>query len=197
MTSDDPDCAKWLNGLGYKMSTRFCQTGNMEDLENAVELSQMAVDATPDHAERSSWLKSLGNYLGDLFRHTGRTELLHRAIEAAELSLIETLPEHYYRATRLQNLGQKLELRLNRTGNTEDLNRAIELTDMAATTNIKPPDQASMLNIIARAYGARFEYAGLTDDDIDQAVKTIKQAVALTPAGHPERATHLTNLGTG
>ncbi|KAH8710127.1 hypothetical protein GQ44DRAFT_439557 [Phaeosphaeriaceae sp. PMI808] len=53
----------------------------MDDLNCAVEVADMAVNATPqDHPDRAAILNNLGNLLGTRFGRTGSMDDLNRAL---------------------------------------------------------------------------------------------------------------------
>lgn len=59
-----PNPAAMLNTLGNSLGRRFDQIGSMDDINCAVEVAEMAVEATPqDHPDRAAILNNLGNRL--------------------------------------------------------------------------------------------------------------------------------------
>lgn len=67
---DHPDRAAQLGDFSDILSRRFEQTGRMDDLNRAIEVGSMAVEATPDHPDRAGWLYRLGNSLSMRFEQT-------------------------------------------------------------------------------------------------------------------------------
>ncbi len=78
---DHPDRAAYLNNLGNKLGRRFERTGEMADLEEAIETARNAVQSTPhDHPNRAACLNSLGVFLESRFERTREMADLEEAI---------------------------------------------------------------------------------------------------------------------
>jgi hypothetical protein len=121
-----PDRPGRLTNLGNWLGTRFEQTGLVEDLNRAVEVSDEAVTAIPlDHPDRASCLGNLGNWLGKRFKQTGVIDDLNRAVEASDEAVTTTPLGHPDRAGRLGNLGNWLVTRFERTGLEKDIERSL------------------------------------------------------------------------
>ncbi len=74
----------WLNNLGEFLQSRFERTGEMANLEEAIETAREAVQSTPhDHPDRAARLNNLGTKLGRRFERTGEMANLEEAIEMA------------------------------------------------------------------------------------------------------------------
>ncbi|KAF2174672.1 hypothetical protein K469DRAFT_756644 [Zopfia rhizophila CBS 207.26] len=190
-----------LNTLGNRLRTRFERTGLMEDLNRAVDVADMAVNATPqDHPDRATILNNLGNRLGMRFERTGSMEDLNRAVDVADMAVNVTPRDHPDRAARLNNLGISLGRRFERTGSMEDLNRAVDVADMAVNATPQDhPNRAAVLNNLGNWLGInwlgmRFERTGLMED-LNRAVDVADMAVNVTPQDHPDKAGRLNNLG--
>ncbi|KAF2135190.1 uncharacterized protein K452DRAFT_281871, partial [Aplosporella prunicola CBS 121167] len=68
---DHPDRSSRLNNLGSQFGRRFEQTGEIVDLNRAVEVADQAVESTPlDHPDRAVCLNNLGNLLETRFEWT-------------------------------------------------------------------------------------------------------------------------------
>src|SRR2546430_3240235 len=84
-SEDHPDLAGWLNNLGNKLGRRYECMGRMEDLEEAVRVTEQAVKVTPeDHPDLAARLNNLGNKLGRRDERMGRMEDLEEAIRVTE-----------------------------------------------------------------------------------------------------------------
>ena len=58
----------WLNNLGNLFGTQFEGTGSIDDLNRAVEVTDMGMNSiSEDHPDRAGWLNNLGNWLGRRF----------------------------------------------------------------------------------------------------------------------------------
>jgi hypothetical protein len=63
----------------------------MDDLNRAVQVGTMALDATPhDHHDRAALLSNLGNWLDSRFERTGSMDDLNRAVEVGNMALHAT-----------------------------------------------------------------------------------------------------------
>ncbi|KAL8367940.1 hypothetical protein RB599_003723 [Gaeumannomyces hyphopodioides] len=182
--------------LGSLLGRRFDRTGSMDDLNRAVEVTDMAVDATPqDHPDRAAILNNLGGWLGRRFDRTGSMDDLNRAVEVTDMAVDATPQDHPDRAGRLINLGGWLGRRFERTGSMDDLNRTVEVADMAVdATPQNHPDRAGRLNNLGSLLGTRFERTG-SMNDLNRAVEIVDTVVNITPQNHPDRARCLYNLG--
>ncbi|RYP29513.1 hypothetical protein DL767_006703 [Monosporascus sp. MG133] len=178
------------------LGMRFERTGSMDDLNRAVYVADMAVNAIPQgHPDRAACLNNLGSMLGSRFHRTGSMDDLNRAVDVADMAIKATSQDPPNRAGRLSNLGNLLGSRFDRTGSIDDLNRAVDVADMAI--NVTPqdhPDRASRLNNLGNLLGRRFDWTG-SIDDLNRAVDVAEMAVNATPHDHPNRAGRLTNLG--
>ena len=85
ITSEDhPNLAVWDNSLGTKLTHVYECTGQIEDLDVAIQVIRQAVKATPeDHPDLAARLNSLGNRLSHRYECTGKIEDLEEAIRMA------------------------------------------------------------------------------------------------------------------
>jgi CHAT domain-containing protein len=97
----------------------------MVDLEEAINVSQAAIFATPpDHPDWGKALGNLGICLSDRYARTRGIADLQEAINVARQAVDATPPDHPNRAGRLSNLGIRLGDRYARTGAIADLEEA-------------------------------------------------------------------------
>ncbi|RYP40255.1 hypothetical protein DL767_001798 [Monosporascus sp. MG133] len=219
----------WMSQLSFILedvelmlsrNRRFERTGSMDDLNRAVDVADMAVNAIPqDHPYRADYLNNLGNQLDNRFERTGSINDLNRAIDVADMALgrrfkqtgsmddlnraidvtdmaINATPQdHPNRARWLSNFGTLLGNRFERTGSIDDLNRAVNVMDIAVNaTPQNHPDRAGQLNNLGTQLGRRFEQTG-SMDDLNRAVDVADMAINAVPQDHLSRATYLNNLG--
>ncbi|EXM12961.1 hypothetical protein FOTG_18569 [Fusarium oxysporum f. sp. vasinfectum 25433] len=124
---DHPTRAVWLNGLGTKLSRRYERTGEMADLEEAIDLSKQALGSTPDdYPNRAAWLNNLGDFLvlRRRYERAGEMADLEEAIGLSRQALDSTPDDHPNQAAWLNNLGDFLVLRYEQTGEMRDLEEA-------------------------------------------------------------------------
>jgi hypothetical protein len=129
-----------LNNLGNWLGRRFERTGSMDDLNRAVDVADMAVNATPqDHPDRAGRLNNLGSWLGMRFERSGSMDDLHRAVDVSDMAINATPQDHPDRAGILNNLGSWLGRRFERTGSMDDLNRALSHYKEGWSCHSSPP----------------------------------------------------------
>ncbi len=108
------------------------RSGELEDLEQAIQLKQQAVTLTPDgHADKPTHLNNLGNALQRRFERSGELEDLEQAIQVNQQAVNLTPNGHADKPTHLNNLGNALQRRFERSGELEDLEQAIQLKQQA------------------------------------------------------------------
>ncbi|KAI3326723.1 hypothetical protein HD806DRAFT_488009 [Xylariaceae sp. AK1471] len=177
--------------------TRFELTEVMEDLNQAVEIADVAMEATPiDHPDRASRLDNLGTWLGRRFERTSSMDDLNRAVDIASAAVNATPQDHPDRAGRLNNLGKLLGKRFERTGSIDDLNRAVSLVIEAVDAMPQDyPNRSSYLNNLGMLLSKRFERTG-SMDDLNYAIDAVKMAVDATPRDYFDRAGRVNSFGT-
>ncbi|KAJ7743264.1 CHAT domain-containing protein, partial [Mycena maculata] len=194
-THGHPDLPGHLMKLGEAFTRRYTSSGNLDDLESALQNTKQAVDITPvDHPERPGCLRSLTasfviryQRLGDLKDITGALKTSREALD-----LIKT--DHPDRAAYLQDVAESFGIRYQRLGNLTDLEETIqkgqEALDMVQKGH---PDRASYLQTLAVSFSERYDRLGDLED-LQAALKWAQESVALTPTDNPNRAGHLQNL---
>lgn len=104
---------------------RYSQTGAIPAIEEAIQLGQEAVNATPpDHPHRAGRLSNLGNRLGDRSSRTGAIADLEEAIRVGRESVHAYPPIYPAWARRLDGLGIPLRDRYSQTGAMVELEEA-------------------------------------------------------------------------
>ncbi|KUL81295.1 hypothetical protein ZTR_09390 [Talaromyces verruculosus] len=169
----------------------------MVELEEAIQVTRQAVEATPDdHPDRAGQLNNLGSHLGDRYSRTGAMADLEEAIEVTRQAVETTPDDNPDRAMYSNNLGIRLSDRYSRTGSMADLEGAIKVTRQAVeTTPDNHPNRAMYLNNLGIRLGNRYSRTGAMAD-LEEAIQVTRQAVDATPDNHPNRAGTLNNLGT-
>ncbi|EXK24672.1 hypothetical protein FOMG_18621 [Fusarium oxysporum f. sp. melonis 26406] len=114
-----------LNNLGTKLERLYERTGEMKDLEEAIQTARQAVESTPvDSPDLAARLNNRGTKLERLYERTGDMRDLEQSIQAARQAAKLTPDDHPDLAARLNNLGNKLERLYERTGDMRDLEEA-------------------------------------------------------------------------
>ena len=105
-----PDQALILDYLRYHLSRKYKLTGNLQDLEATISLSEAIVEAAPDsHPKRADWLRYAGIYLGSRYERTGSLPDLEAAIARLEAA-VDITPEGHPRPARASMLADLGEL---------------------------------------------------------------------------------------
>ncbi|KZP02933.1 hypothetical protein FIBSPDRAFT_808230, partial [Athelia psychrophila] len=146
-----PDHSSSLNNLANALATRFQNTGQMVDLEEALAHHRDALELRPPgHPDRPGSLNNLANALNIRFQNTGQMTDLEEAIM------------HHRDA---------LETRFTHKGQTVDLEEAI--THHRDALELRPPghpDRFMSLNNLANALQIRFENTGQMVD-LEEAIR--------------------------
>ncbi|GKU10360.1 unnamed protein product [Fusarium langsethiae] len=117
--------AAWLNNLGNQLESLYERTGEMKDLEEAIETARKAIESTPDdHPDLAGMLNNLGIQLSLRYERTGEMKDLEEAIETVRKAIESTPDDHPNLAGMLNNLGIQLSRRYERTGEMKDLEEA-------------------------------------------------------------------------
>jgi tetratricopeptide (TPR) repeat protein len=193
---DHPNLAGCLNSLGSWLRRRFERSGEMKDLEEAIDTARQAVQSTPpDHLNLAGCLNNLGSWLGRRFERSGEMKDLEEAIDTARQAVQSTPPDHPNLAVYLNNLGNRLGSRFEQSGEMKDLEEAIDTARQAVqSTPPDHPNRSMYLNNLGNRLGRRFERSGEMKD-LEEAIDTARQAVQSTPPDHPNLAMYLNNLG--
>ncbi|MEV1065119.1 CHAT domain-containing protein [Streptomyces sp. NPDC050263] len=194
---DDDYYPPSLDSLGLLRQQRFRQTGELEDVDEAVEAHRAAARATPRHAgpEYASRVGNLGTALAARFERTGHLEDADQAVEASRAA-VEAIPHvHPQYASRASSLGSALEARFMRTGEPDDADQAVEAHRAAvrATPRHDDPEYASRLSLLGLALQRHSERTG-DSQRLDEAVEVGRAALQAASHGHPYYASIVGNL---
>ncbi|PON27277.1 hypothetical protein TGAM01_v203658 [Trichoderma gamsii] len=191
----DADLAKKFKIVGR----RYERMGDLEDLNQSVRITGMAVEATNTldetvHPSRCHFLNNYGMWLGRRFERLGNTRDLDEAIQVTNEAKEATSHTDLERAGRLSNLGHWLAERFERFGATEDLDWAASISEEAVRA--APPGhihRASALNNCGGTLLVRFNRTHHVRD-IDRAIEMFTIAAEITPYNHQDRARQLSML---
>ncbi|TEB18348.1 hypothetical protein FA13DRAFT_1720119 [Coprinellus micaceus] len=181
------DLPGWLMNLGNSYLRQFERTGNLGDIAESISLKTRAVDLTPEgHTDLPGWLMNLGNSYLRQFERTGNLG------DIAESISLKT------RAVDLTPEGHAIYRHAHEPG---ELTRAVDLTPEGHTDLpgwLMNLGNSYLLYLagsrIGASYFCRFHRTGNLLD-INEAVSVQFRAVHLTPAGHADRPSRLSNLG--
>jgi RNA polymerase sigma-70 factor (sigma-E family) len=193
--ASDSHAPMWLSNLGVALRVRFERTGEIVDLDSAIEVGRAAVAALPaDHIDRAKAISNLGRALAERFERTGEIADLDSAIEAGRAAVAALPTDHPGHAAVVSDLGGTLLTRYLRTGSRTDLNAAVDAARTAANSVLtQNPERAKYLSNLGRALAERFERTGEIAD-LDSAIEAGRAAVAALPADHPDLGAAMANL---
>ncbi|PYH47503.1 uncharacterized protein BP01DRAFT_410331 [Aspergillus saccharolyticus JOP 1030-1] len=172
----------------------FNRTGDLEVLNNAIELQEQATQITQDEdVPILHMLEFLGAMFASRFQRTGSIGDLNRAIELTRLKVDSDLGSS---TTLLGNFGAMLGERFSRTGSADDLGSALTYLTEASKKEfqIGQIDISTLINL-GMNLGRRFEQTG-SREDLDRAIGAFSSAVDLFPEDRSERPLAQASLGT-
>ncbi|KLO91963.1 uncharacterized protein LW94_2661 [Fusarium fujikuroi] len=193
ITGDDAELAECSNNLSYRLQDRFMVTEDNPDLDDAIKMSQKAVELTASGNAR--YMSNLAASLKTRFSVTGDLKDLEDGIVLAKQAVSVTASDDPELPKWLNNLGNHLSNRHLITGSLEDLEEAISLSRRAAASVSDATMRALFLNNLSAKLDLKAEAIGNTIN-YDEAVELAKEAITLTPEGHPDQAKWLNNLST-
>jgi tetratricopeptide (TPR) repeat protein len=197
---EGPDRVTCLTYLGFQLQVRFSRTGNMVDLDEAVEVARMAADLG-SHEQRSTIqmrsLVALKDVLGRRYSRTGKMADLEESLQITGQLLDDIGSDHPKRADYLDSLGAGLMERYLKTRAKFDLDESIRIAGLAAA--MEPNIQADRAGRLHNLGSALLQRHSRTGDaaDLKEAIQLGRQAVDLTPASDPRRSTYLAQLVDG
>jgi len=163
---DHPDHARCLSHLSGHFNGRYERSGNLQDLETAINHIELALQGTPEHhPSRAGRLTSLGNHLSSRYDRTGNLKDLDDAINHAEAAVKATPEDHPSWAAWLNNFGNGLSKRYERTRDLQDLEAAIShAKSVVKATPEDHPERAAYLNNLGMHLKGQYKETGNLQD---------------------------------
>jgi tetratricopeptide (TPR) repeat protein len=193
---NNPERPDKLNEFGNALRYRFKLTGQMKDLNRAIEVYE---DATKfDIPYRMCILNNLGGALISRFEKTGSIDDFDRGIQSIEAAM-ESKPEESHRVSFADHLARALYTRFRITRSPEHLDKIVEIyrdimRDIMMSTSEHDSNQAIYLLKFGVSLWERFEIT--TDiDDLNKAIQALKSAVQSLPQEDNVRVHVLNSLG--
>jgi tetratricopeptide (TPR) repeat protein len=209
-----PDAARRavpLTCLGNSLRCRYELTGELAVLDEAIAADRAALDATssqdPHHA---TCLSNLALSLTLRHEHEPDLGMLDAALGYARTAVTAARDGTPDRYSSLLTLGRAEYIKFLATADRDALDRCIEADREARGESEDSPGRAQVLANLAASLIVRGEqFAGAAGEpdagkshgpepggaDLEEAASLLKQAIGLTPAGSPDRALYLYNLG--
>lgn len=192
---DHPFRAAHHNELGILLRWKFDNTASLDDIDEAIQYGQQAVNAMPPGFTRSLFLSHLARSLCSRFTKSGEITDLDEAVQKGREAVAGTPPGYPNRATCLNNLGNILVTLFSTSKCTmADMDEAINcgLQSLEALSP-RTPRRASFLQELASWFVKKFEKT-VALADLDEAIRYGLQAVDTTPSGHRDRPARLKKL---
>jgi tetratricopeptide (TPR) repeat protein len=187
--------ARYLADLCNSWLTLSRHTGQLTDMDAAVDAGWRAARGGAEHPERFVMLIPLGAALHARAQRTGSTEDLDKAVALLEKAR-ESIPDtHPATTTCLSNLGNAHTSRFEGTGSLADLDKGIAAIERSVEL-AGQHDPRRMIDVagLANAYGLRFDRTGDLAD-LHTAIDHAREAVRTTPEEHENRASAEFHLG--
>ena len=191
----DTGRGKALFNLAVSLGSRFEVTGDIEDIEEAIEFHRTALALRPEgHHHHHKSLSSLAWCLRKRYRKQDTLPDLEEAIALGRAAL-DLRPEgHPNRSNSLHNLATCFSDRYNKQYSVADLREAITLG--RAALELRPPghsDRALTFYNLGNNLWRRFLRLG-TLAYLDKAISSHRSALDLRPPGHRDRLISLNQL---
>jgi tetratricopeptide (TPR) repeat protein len=191
-----PDRAMRAQGLGYSLWARYEQCGNLNLLDELIELDREVLALQPSgHPMRYIGCGNLAVSLRLRYKQCGDLGLVDEAIDLDREALSLNPPGHPNRANRCMSLAATLHVRYQQCGDLDLVDEAIKLEREALA--LRPsghPARADRCMSLAVSLHMRYQQCGDLDL-VDEAIDLEREALALRPPGHPTRAASCRNLG--
>ncbi|KAJ6614152.1 CHAT domain-containing protein [Mycena sp. CBHHK59/15] len=191
-----PDIGTAWSRLAISLQNRYEQQGNIEDINEAIELHRGALAVLPSpHPNRNVSLTRLAAALQERFEQLGTLSDINMSIFMFEDALQLTPDGHPEKPLMLSNLSNLLFRRFERLGTLSDINMSIFMfEDALQLTPDGHPDKPLMLSNLGNLLFRRFERLGDLRD-LNMSILTFEHAVQFTPDSHPNKPLMLSNLG--
>jgi hypothetical protein len=186
--------ARVANDLATELLDRYELAGDPDDLDGAIRVDTVALDAASPARPEVDTAKRLGISLRTRYLRTGNPADLDGAVTSHRAAVTVAALFGPPRVDLLNSLGASLAVRYRLSGDPADLAEAVAALGHAVS---EAPDgvvaPALRMNNAA-ILQMRYETNG-DDEGLEAAVDAVRDAVAAMPAGDPERASLLSDLG--
>jgi tetratricopeptide (TPR) repeat protein len=178
---DNPDYLRYLTSLVSVLRSRYTRTGQLIDLQEAINLMKEGLDQVPAdfHAMHGMLQYNLGQLLLERYERTQEWKDLEQVITHFQDGAQNFPPNSLMQARTHNALGNALRRRYLQTGQQTDLEKTIEA--LQTSIRLQPPDSPEL----AEAYNdlgnaLRDRYARTTKlEDLEEAIKVFKKAEQL------------------
>lgn len=180
--------------LEARLVERFQSRRATQDLNRALKVAGIAVQASPNDWRRGGLLNRLSNNFALHFEYTKDGEDLNQAVELAEQAVIITPPGYDGRAVGLANFGNQLLGRFRNFGRREDLAHGHRvLSEALELTPTSDRFWRLIMGNLAISYGESFEHTK-DKEDLNRAIEISLKLLPSFSNEDPVRAIVLANL---
>ncbi|KAJ7264632.1 CHAT domain-containing protein, partial [Mycena rebaudengoi] len=171
------------------------RSGDVKDLEAALQYKQAAVEKTPEgHPDQARHLEGLAVSFRDRYQRSGNVKDLEAALQYNQEAVEKTPEGHPDLAEHLQNLAVSFRAQYQRSLDVKDLKAALQHKQAAVQkTPEGHPNLAGRLQSLAVSFTDQYQRSGDVRD-LEAALQNNQAAVVQTPEGHPDLAGRLQNL---
>jgi tetratricopeptide (TPR) repeat protein len=163
------------SNLAEALCSRFDRYGNMNDLDEAIQLHRQAIHDLPaGNTLQAGSLMGLAQSLTSRFLETGHIADLDEAIDYDRMALSALPQSDIRRPTAIRNVASHLRIRFNVLRTVNDLEEAVLL--LKASLSCLPPSDIDRLPTICQLSKAIMLRGQYNSDlsDIDQAIEMLK-----------------------
>ena len=185
-----------LNSSALQNSREFEATGDLEYLDQAIEIQTLAIGLAYDGYESlPGFLNNLGNCLMHRFQQAGNTDDLAEGISAQRRAVDLTPEGDAYLPEFLSNLGTLTRMSFERTGKMEEISESMSINRRAVSLcrEAGRPMHIVLVNL-GNTLLSRFESLGSLDD-LSEAILVFQESMEVMPEGYPKSYQILNNLG--
>ncbi|KAF5620227.1 hypothetical protein F52700_11547 [Fusarium sp. NRRL 52700] len=159
--------------LSNELSDRFAETGDLNDMKEAIDIGIQSLDLTSQNdPRRIVFLRRLEFLFEEKYEATKDIADLDEVISYYRLSIDATDPSNTLQmAARLSALGMKLDERAEMTGNISDLNESIEF--LKKVVEMRPGNERAKKRLIQTLYN-RYTWTSEVPD-LEECVRLHRQ----------------------
>jgi tetratricopeptide (TPR) repeat protein len=199
--SADPNCMVSVSALATALSIRFQQTGNLRDINEAIDLQKVSLAPSDPNHNRALHNLAAAFYL----RHSRNSNSadLDKAIELQREALGSCDLSHPERTRYLSNLASSLHARYHKHKDPADIDEAIKFNREALVCHGALPQvdtsfktrRIQYLHNLGNTLCTRFDLSK-DHQDIEEATNLHRETLALCGQPHPDRRFCLIRLGS-
>ena len=186
-----------ISNLANALEHTYEETGSRGDLEEAIGLHRQAIAKTPqEDIEYYPRQTNLAVALQTRYELAGALADLDEGIDIFRSAVENTPADRAYRFKYLHGLASALMRLAERTGDLSGVDQAIRLwQDVVDNTPDGQPVKPGRMSALATAQFLRFRRDQSDLTPLEEAIATLRAAVALVPKGHAQLAMLMSNLG--